>query len=38
MNSRNCDVCNIDVHKGSYVKHLRSRRQIENEKINNMIV
>ena len=37
MNSRKCDVCNIDVHSASYVMHLRSKKHIENEKINIMI-
>ena len=30
MNSRKCDVCNIDVHRASYVKHLRSKKHLEN--------
>ena len=32
MNSRKCDVCNVDVHRASYAKHLKSqktRRKIE---------
>ena len=37
MNSRKCDVCNINVHRASYVKHLRSEKHIENEQLNNMI-
>ena len=35
MNSRKYEVCNIDT---SYQKHLRSKKHIENEKINNMII
>ena len=38
MSSRKCDICNVDVHRASYVKHLRSIKHIENEKINNMII
>ena len=38
MNSSKCDVCNIDVHRASYVKHLRSRKHLENEKQNEMII
>ena len=38
MISRKCDVWNNDVHRASYVKHLRSKKQIENEKMNNMII
>ena len=38
MNSSKCDVCSIDVHRASYVKHLRSRKHLENEKQNEMII
>ena len=38
MNSCKCGVCNIDVYRASYVKHLRSKKHFENEKINNMII
>ena len=38
MNSRKCEICNIDVLRASYVKHLRSKKHIENEKINNMVI
>ena len=38
MNSRRCDVCNIDVHRASYIKHLRSKKHIENIKQNEMIM
>ena len=38
MNSRKSEVCNIDVHRASYVKHLRSKKHNENEKIKNMII
>ena len=30
MNNRRCDICNIDVHRASYAKHLRSKRPLEN--------
>ena len=32
MNSRKCEVCDIDVHRASYVKHLRSKEHLENKK------
>ena len=32
MNSRKCDICNIDVHRASYVKHLRSKKHLEIKK------
>ena len=32
-NSRRCDICNIDVHRASYVKHLRCKKHLENEMI-----
>ena len=38
MNSRECDVCNIDVHRASQIKHLRSKKQIENEKIKKYMI
>ena len=38
MNSRNCDLCNTDVHRASYSKHLRSKKHIENIKQNEMII
>ena len=33
-NSRSCDICVIDVHRASYRKPLRSKKQLENEKHN----
>ena len=38
MNSRKCDMCNIDVHRASYNKHLRSKNRLENLKQNEMII
>ena len=38
MDSRKCDFCKIDVHRASYVKHLRSRKHLENEKQNEIII
>ena len=38
MNSRRCDICKIDVHRASYNKHLRSKKHLENEKQNEMII
>ena len=38
MNSRKCDVCNIDVHRVYFVKHLRSKKHLENMKQNEMIL
>ena len=34
MNSRECDVCIIDVLRASYAKHLRSKKHLQNEKLN----
>ena len=36
MNSRKCEVCNIDVHRASYVKLLRSKKHLENVRQNKM--
>ena len=38
MNSRKCEICIIDVHRASYVKHLRSKEHSENKKQNEMII
>ena len=31
MNSRKCEICNVDVHRLSYMKHLRNEIHLENE-------
>ena len=36
MNSRKRDVCNVDVHKASYAKHLGSKNHLENMKQNEL--
>ena len=38
MNSRRCDICNVDVHRASYMKYLRSKKHIENDRANAMII
>ena len=38
MNSCKCDICNVDVHRASYEKHLRSKIHLENIKQNKMII
>ena len=38
MNSRRCEICNVDVHRASYIKHLRSKKHLENIKRNDMII
>ena len=38
MNSRKCDICNVDVHRASYMKHLRSKKHIKIMKQNEMII
>ena len=37
-NSRTCDVCNVIFHRESYVKHMRSKKQLKSEKQNGMII
>ena len=32
-NSRTCDICNVNVHRASFVKHLRSEKLSENAMI-----
>ena len=38
MNSRRCDICNVDVHRASYIKHLRSKKHLENITQHEMII
>ena len=38
MNSRRCEICNVDVHRALYIKHLRSKKHLENIKQNEMII
>ena len=37
-NSRTCEVCFVNVHKASFVKHLRSQKHSENTEQNEMII
>ena len=37
-NGRRCDVCNVDVHRNSYGKHLRIKKHLEKEKQDRMIL
>ena len=38
MKSRKCEICNADVHRASYVKHMRSKKHLEKIKQNGMII
>ena len=38
MNNHRCEICNTDVHRASYAKHLRSKKHIENMKQYEMII
>ena len=38
MNSRRCEICNVDVHRASYNKHMRSKKHIKNIQQNEMII
>ena len=29
-NSRTCEVCNVNIHRASFLKHLRSKKHLEN--------
>ena len=33
-----CDICNIDIHRASYIRHLKIRKQSENMTQNKVIV
>ena len=37
-NRRTCDICNIVVHRASFVKHLRSKKHIENVEQNEVVI
>ena len=37
-NSHTCQICNVNVHRESFVKHLRSKKQLENIEQNEMIM
>ena len=37
-NSRTCDVCNVNVQRASFSKHLRSKKHLENMIQNEMII
>ena len=36
--SRTCEVCNVNVHRASFVKHLRSKEHLQNMIQNEMII
>ena len=38
MNSRRCEICNVNVHRASYIKHLRSKKHSENVNQDEMII
>ena len=38
MDRRRCEICNVDVHRASYAKHLKSQKDIKNMKQNEMIL
>ena len=37
-NSRTCNVCNVNVHRASFAKHLRSKKHLENVEQSEMII
>ena len=37
-NSRTCDICNVNVHRASFAKHLRSKKHLENVEKTEMII
>ena len=37
-NSRTCEICNVNVHRASYVKHFRSKNRSEFIEQNEMII
>ena len=37
-NSRTCEICNVNVQRASFVKHLRIKKHLENIIQNEMII
>ena len=37
-NSHTCEICNVNFHRASFVKHLRSKKQLENIEQNEVII
>ena len=37
-NSRTCEVCNVNVHRASFVKQLRSKKHLENIEQNEKVI
>ena len=37
-NNHTCEICNVNVHRVSFVKHLRSKNHLENMIQNEMII
>ena len=37
-NSRTCEICNVDIHRASMQKHLRSKKHLENINRNEMSI
>ena len=31
MNRRRCEICDVDIHRASYCRHLRSEKHMRNE-------
>ena len=38
QNNLRCEVCNVDAHRASMQKHLKSEKLLENEKRNEVII
>ena len=38
MNSHKREICNVDVHRASYSKHLKSKKHLQNIKQNELII
>ena len=36
--SSTCEICNVNIHRASFVKHLRSKKHLENIEQNEMII
>ena len=37
-NNRTCEICNVNVHRANFAKHLKSKKHLENIEQNEMII
>ena len=38
MNRRKCEICDVETHRASFAKHMKSKKHLENVKQNEMMI